>query len=390
MIQDWLLEVGKGIGKVFLNPLLYWAIACIVLVGIKRIKEERRNFGTKVYDVFTEWKDTWGFAIFIGLFFSVITIGVGMVISYEVIFVLSIVTILVSLTRRFTLLSPTYTVGITFVVLMLIPLLASEFNWVPSVGEVNFSVIAIILALFLFVEAHFLSRIRQNETFPGIVLGSRGTWIGRHKIKKLAIIPFFALVPSGLIEPFADYWPFLPIGGGDFALVLIPFVLGFEFAVRGNLPHEAAHQLAMNLLGLAVIVFVIAVGSIFYSWLAVVTVVVAILGREFIHYRFRTKDQAKSPYFNHTNNGLTVLGVIPGSPADRLNILIGEVVSKVNGVKIHSEDDLYEALQQTGSFFKVELIDNRGEIRFVQSALYEGDHHELGLLFAGEPYRKTK
>lgn len=390
MIQDWLLELGKGIGKVFLNPLFYWAFALIILVGIRRVKEERRLFGTKVLDIFTEWKDTWGFSIFIGLFYSVLTIAIGMIVSYEMIFILSIVTIVLSLTLRFSLLSPSYTLGITLIVLMLLPIAGDYLDFLPQLSEFNFSVIAIMLALFLFVEAHFLSRIKVHDTFPSLIKGARGSWIGLHYIKKLAVIPFFTLVPSGLIEPFAPYWPFLTVGNENYAIVLIPFVLGFEFSVRGSLPHEAANRFAIKLLGLAVIVLAVAVGSIFLSWLSIVTVAIAIAGREILNYQHRTKDQAKASYFNHTNDGLKVLGVIPGSPADRLNILIGETVTKVNGTRIQCEDHLYEALQQTGSFFKVELIDNKGEIRFVQSAMYEGDHHELGLIFAGEPYRKNK
>lgn len=114
MFQDWLLEFGKGIGKVFLNPLLYWSIVLITLVGIRRIKQERRDFGTKVFDIFSEWKGTIGFSVFIGLFYSVVTIAIGMVVTYEVLIILSIVTILLSLTLRFSFLSPSYTFGITF------------------------------------------------------------------------------------------------------------------------------------------------------------------------------------------------------------------------------------------------------------------------------------
>ncbi|WP_042142686.1 PDZ domain-containing protein [Paucisalibacillus sp. EB02] len=387
MLQDWLIEIAKGIGKLFLNPLLYWSVIFIILIGIRRIKQERRYFGTKVFDVLSEWKDTWGFSVIIGIFYSIVIIGIGMVISYEAIIILSIVTILLTLTFRFTMLSPSYTIGITIIILLLSPSLS---EYLPIHGEINLSTLAILLALFLFVEAHFLSRIRQNETFPALVLGERGSWIGRHWIKKFSIIPLFTLVPSGLIEPFAAYWPFLSIGGDDYALVLIPFVLGFEFPVRGSMPYKVANRLAMKLLGLAVIVLAIAIGSIFISWLTIVAVVVAIFGREFINYRFRTEDHARRPFFNHTHDGLKVLSVIPGSPADRLNILIGEIITKVNGHKIHSEEELYVALQQTGSFFKVELFDNNGEIRFVQSAMYEGDHHELGLIFTSEPYRKIK
>ncbi|WP_026908995.1 PDZ domain-containing protein [Paucisalibacillus globulus] len=387
MLQDWLIEVAKGIGKLFLNPLFYWAIIFIILVGIKRIKLERKYFGTKVFDVLSEWKDTWGFSVIIGIFYSIVVVGIGMVISYEAIIILSIVTILLTLTFRFTMLSPSYTIGITIIILLLSPLLS---EYLPVQGEINLSTLAILLALFLFVEAHFLSRIRQNETYPSLIAGDRGSWIGRHWIKKFSIIPLFTLVPSGLIEPFAAYWPFLSVGGEEYALVLIPFVLGFEFPVRGSMPYEVANRKAINLLGLAVIVLAIAIGSIFMPWLVIITVVIAIFGREFINYRFRIADHARSPFFNHTNEGLKVLSVIPGSPADRLNILIGETITKVNGQKIHSEDELYEALQQTGSFFKVDLLDNNGEIRFIQSALYEGDHHELGLIFTREPYRKIK
>lgn len=387
MIQDWLLEFGKGIGKIFLNPLLYWSIVFITLVGIRRIKQERRDFGTKVFDIFSEWKGTISFSILIGLFYSVLTIGIGMVVTYDVIIILSIVTILLSLTLRFSFLSPSYTFGITFFVIMLFPLVADNVTSIPSLGEVNYSVIAILLALFLFVEAHFLSRIKMKDTYPGLVKGARGSWNGKHLIKKFSIIPFFTLVPAGLIEPFAPYWPFLSIGEENYALVLLPVVLGFEFVVRGSLPHKTANRIAILLLGLAVLVLAIAIGSIFLPWLTIVAVVVAIVGREILNYRHRSKDNARSSYFNHTNDGLKVLGVIPGSPADRLQILIGETVMKVNGNRIQSEDDLYEALQQTGSFFKVELLDHNGEVRFIQSAMYEGDHHELGLLFAGEPYR---
>ena len=41
----------------------------------------------------------------------------------------------------------------------------------------------------------------------------------------------------------------------------------------------------------------------------------------------------------------------------------------------------YEALQQNRAHCKLEVLDVNGQIRFVQRALYEGDHHELGILF---------
>ena len=67
-----------------------------------------------------------------------------------------------------------------------------------------------------------------------------------------------------------------------------------------------------------------------------------------------------------------------------MSLQVGEVVTKVNGVKIHDEKGFYEALQKNGAHCKLEVLDVNGQVRFVQRALYEGDHHELGLLFVQE------
>ncbi|WP_165589210.1 hypothetical protein [Oceanobacillus caeni] len=52
MIEDWFMEVLKGIGRFFLNPLVYWSILLVVFSGYKRIKDERLDFGSKVFDTF--------------------------------------------------------------------------------------------------------------------------------------------------------------------------------------------------------------------------------------------------------------------------------------------------------------------------------------------------
>lgn len=52
----WLEEIGKGVLKLFLNPLFYWSFVLAYLVGRKRIKRERTQFVVKVFDLFSEWK----------------------------------------------------------------------------------------------------------------------------------------------------------------------------------------------------------------------------------------------------------------------------------------------------------------------------------------------
>jgi hypothetical protein len=390
MVEIWLIELLKGIGKVFLNPLIYWSLVLLFFAGYFRIKSERLNFGVKVFGLFSEWKNTWVTALISGTILSLIMLGAGFVFSYNTILLLSAITILLSIGMRFTMLSPSYTLGITIILLLFLPLILENQSYIdPGLfSGVNFSSLVILLGLLLFVEAILIQNVKRNKTYPSLVLGNRGIWIGQHRLKKFALIPFFILVPTGMITPFAPFWPYFPIGGESFSILLVPFVLGFDFVVRGSLPKNAARKLAKLITILSILVVLIGIGSIYAPSLALVAVIIAIFGREWIQYRYKVNDRADLPYFHPEDNGMKILGIIPGTPAERLDILIGETIIKVNGTKINSEQDFYRALQSSGAYFKLEVVDDANEMRFVQGAFYEGDHHELGLIFTTKPYRE--
>ena len=389
MVESWLLELLKGIGKVFLNPLLYWSFLMILIVSYRRIQRERGHFGFKIFNAFSEWKNTWMTSILAGLIISLLTLGLGMVFSYETILVLSIVVIILSISFSLTLLSASYTIGITYLIILLSPLLLQfqTFLDVQLFSKIDFTSLVILLSIFLFIEAILLRNIKREDTFPELSLSDRGIWIGQHHLKKISMIPFFVLIPSGMITPFAPFWPYFSIGDESYSILLVPFIIGFDYLVRGSLPQNAARRISKSVSILGLIVLLLAIGSIYISWLSLIAVLIAIVGREFINYKHRINDKGSLPYFNPVAAGLKVLAVIPGTPGDRLGILVGETILKVNGREINSEEEFYIALQESGAYFKIDVLNDEEEVRFVQSALYEGDHHELGLIFAGKPYR---
>lgn len=390
MTEVWGIEIASGIGKLFLNPLLYWALLLIAFAGYKRIKRERMDFGIKVFDIFSEWKNTWITSVIVGIIISTIALGAGLVFTYETILLLSFVVILLSITTKFTMLSASYTIGITYLLLLFLPFVLQNQTYLDAdlFTSVNFTGLSLLLGIFLLVEAINLGRIKRNETFPELVIGNRGGWIGRHHIKKLSVIPFFILVPAGMITPIAPFWPYFSLGDETYSLLLVPFIIGFDHVVKGSLPQNTAIRLAAYVLVLGLVVIALAVGSIFVSWLSLVAVLFALLGREFIKYRQRMNDRLGRAYFHQTDHGLKILGLIPGTPAERLDIFVGETIVKVNGIKISSVHEFYQSLQASGASFKLGVLDDAGEIRFVQSALYEGDHHKLGIIFPTDPYRK--
>lgn len=391
-MEAWLLEFGKGIGKLFLNPLFYWIILLVLLTGYRRIKLERQHFGVKIFGYFSEMRGTWVAATLLGILFSIAVMLIGIVFSPSTLIILIIAMIILSINLRSSSLSASYTIGLTYVVLLFSPLFLEGqqiFNEI-WLSETNYIELTLLLGFMLLAEAYFMQHVKRKESYPSLVLSERGYWIGHHHLRKMSVIPIFLLVPEGMIEPFASYWPMLTIGDGTYGIVLFPFLLGFSQVVRGSLAPAAGKQLGKQIYIIGILVILISTIGFFVQGMSLVALFVGILGREFIIYRFRVKDKNKAAYYQPHPKGTKVLAIIPETPADRLDIQPGEVITKVNDKKITNPDEFYEALQGSGAYFKLEVLDDHEEIRFVQGAFYEGDHHKLGLIFMKEPYRLKK
>jgi len=61
MVSEILLEIVTAIGRFLLNPLLYVAIIFAILLGDRRVKQERKYFNRRIIWGWTEltgqWKD---------------------------------------------------------------------------------------------------------------------------------------------------------------------------------------------------------------------------------------------------------------------------------------------------------------------------------------------
>src|SRR5699024_11892418 len=139
-----LIEGLKEVVEFFLNPLLYWAILLVAIASYRRMKQERLQFGYKVFDMYSEWSHTFWFSIGFGVFITLITVGIGIVLQIEAIMPLSIVVVLFS--WRFSMLSASYTIGITYVILVFAPYVLGSRPWLP---QVNREGVAILFCLFL-------------------------------------------------------------------------------------------------------------------------------------------------------------------------------------------------------------------------------------------------
>ncbi|RLQ96747.1 PDZ domain-containing protein [Falsibacillus albus] len=390
MVQDWIIDVLKGFGKFFLHPIFYYSIILAFAAGMTRVKRERKDFHVRVYDVFHELRYVFPVSLLVGLIYSVISIGTGFVLPFAAIVVIAVATILLSLPMGFRLLSPAYSIGLSFFFL----LFAGYFGWdLPlldfgAIGQTYLTGIALLLGFLLIAEGIFVYKNGSQNTSPRLRKSPRGLTVGAHQARRLWVVPLFVLVPSGpLTAPF-EWWPVIHWGTETYSILLIPFVVGFQLRVQSTLPAIAIKQIGRNVLWLGGIVLLIAAGALWLPMLALIAAAAALLGREIISYRHRIHEQGHPFYFSPKSTGLTVLGVLPGSPADKMALQIGETIQKVNGIEVADEREFYEALQLNRAHCKLAVLDVNGQIRFTQRALYEGEHHELGILFIEKNQRR--
>src|SRR5690625_7674452 len=121
--------------------------------------------GAYVFDDFTERKNTRSLSICAGLVIYLLSLCIGVVFTYETIMLLSTVIIILSIVSRFNLLSASYTIGITYLLILLSPLILENQSYVSPDLFANVNVLSLLflLGIFLFVEAILLVRMKRND-----------------------------------------------------------------------------------------------------------------------------------------------------------------------------------------------------------------------------------
>lgn len=379
MVENWLLELLWAIGRFFIHPLFYLFFLISFMYGMLRIKRERSSFHIRVQDIYDEMKFTYTKGLLMGLFVSIAIFALGLSLPFGTVVILAIMTAVLSFTLQLRWLSSAFTIGLTLLAVAFMPdRLESFFVGFSGTSLASLSILAGIL---LVAEGILVMRTAHQNTSPFLKTSTRGLPIGIHQANRTWMLPLLLLVPGGDLTSSLTWWPVLSINGEPFLLLVIPFFLGFSQRVQGSLPKESINTTGKRVMWLGVMTLVLAAGSIWWTPLAFIAVGIAMVGREFITIRQRMNDASAAFYFSKRDHGLMILGILPQSPAEKMNLKVGEIIMKVNGYSVHTVDEFYQALQKNRAFCKLEVIGFNGEIRFDQRALYDGEHHELGILF---------
>ncbi|PWI25886.1 PDZ domain-containing protein [Kurthia sibirica] len=380
------MEVLKGIGKLFANPLLYIAILFSVLIGYRRVKAERKSFNTRIHWGLTELlmllKEGWLPSIIL----SVIAIAAGIVLPMEYIVLVTIISILCVVIFYYHFSSAVYPLGIAFLILWFT--YTNDWSWHFWQWDFNTSTmhidllmsIPLLIGILLIVEGMLVKRHAANLASPRLQKTGRGLNAVTFLSKRLWVLPVFFLVPGETIHNFLPYWPLFSLGSESYGLILLPIVIGFQQRARKMLPAHFYPQIGKTIILLGVLVIVEGLLAFFYPLIGIASIIVAIVGRALISIIYSIGERKGKFAVSLKNEGVVIAAVLSNSPAEAMGLRIGEVIRKVNGEEVHTEAELYEALQRNAAHCKLEVLDTDGEVRLRQHVIFNHDHFRIGLL----------
>ncbi|MGX4767564.1 PDZ domain-containing protein [Bacillus mojavensis] len=388
MSVQWGFELLKSAGLFFLHPLFWFFVIVSLAFGYVRIKRERKTFHTRIADIYDELKFTYTKGLIPGILLSIVLGVLGISIPLGILAIIAVMTAAAALTLRANWMSAAYIVSVSMLIGFGLQVNQTEpfLDRFPQGFAVVWPALAVFLGLLVIAEGAVAYRSAHVKTSPGLVVSSRGLPIGQQLANRIWLLPLFILVPGNGLESHLSWWPVFSVPGGSFHFLWIPYFVGFGQRVQGSLPETSIRITAKRVCILGLIVSALGAASLLWTPLAGAAVCAAVLGRIFLSVKQRINDNAAPFYFSKRDQGLMVLGIIPNTPAEDLELKIGEIITKVNGVPVKHVSDFYEALQRNRAYVKLEIIGLNGEIRFDQRASYEGEHHELGILFVKDDH----
>jgi len=379
---------GGAIGQLLSQPFYYIFLIGLLLHYRRQGLLERKLFNIRVHIYAGRVLRTVLTGLVIGCIVSAVMLGIGIHIEKEIVWCLGIIIVLLSLIRlRLAhLMDALAVLMVAHVGLLLSPSWQPE-GWVGQTAEAirhaDLPGLLVIAVLLQIAEAVLFRLQGPTLSSPVVIEGKRGKPVGAYAMEAFWPVPLWLLMPAagGFILPWT------PLHSGEFwsggaAVTALPVMIGCSILTQSRLPADKARIVSKRLLLGSLILLVLAAGALWWPPLAVLIICIALIWREVVIYLSRREELESIPLYTETLRGLRILDVIPGSPAHELGIRAAETVYKVNGVPVHHPQSLHEALRMNPAFCKLEILNIHGESKFLQRAIYAGDHHQLGMIFA--------
>ncbi|MFB9768341.1 hypothetical protein [Lactiplantibacillus modestisalitolerans] len=373
-----------------LQPLLWVGLIRSYLTARRRVQYERRQFHSAINPQLTEVRHFLLDGLLFGIVTTAISLVLGLVVApvwvviYELLAVISLVVLP-------TMLIPATVFALSWVGYWAFsPQLTDLSGWLEHYGVRTTSMSGglvvnalILLAALLMMTAILLRWHKRQGNSPELQPDQRGKRLVRYRWQQLLVVPVGVLIPGDWLHASLSWWPVFTIGEQTFSVLLLPLLVGLSARVYKQLPELAWVRLAKRYGWIALVSIVFALGAHFAAlspqWLlGLMLVVVGLVGLALAQHRYH---DARQPFrFSDTEQGVRVIGLRTHTPADRLNLGLGDVILECNRKPVHTESQFYKALLASPTYVHLKVRNVQQELIITETAIYDGAPHELGIV----------
>lgn len=389
-------NVVRSIVFFFVQPVFIIGLLYAIYNHRKRVNYTRQTFRMNFNKRNFELQEYLTKGILPGLIVSALALGIGIPLTIEWYFVYQIITIFILLIGGSRFIQPVFTFSLSALVLYGL----NEFNisspmeWIQAVlpgdyihvsntfndSPELFMNLVLIAVLVLFISTFFMNKEREEKLYPVIRPSKRGKNIALYLSNSLWAVPLLVLVPGEMIESTISWWPLLYINGNEYAILFLPLLVGFHYTLSSQSLKDATMRLQKEFRYLALVGLLLFGVSYFVPLFSRIAVVLLIIGGLFVLIRHRRRENMWTFRYGPADEGLRVIAVREDSPAERLNLSIGDILLEVNDYPLTDTEEYNQILAYNRSYIKVRVRRNDGEIVYAETPLYDDDYNNLGLL----------
>lgn len=376
----------------FVQPVFIIGLVFTIWTSYRRINHERSNHRVAIYSTLYEIKNYLLLGLLFGIVGSILLTIIGIPVTMDWIIVYQIIAI-VSLIFGYRFIHPLFTFSISSLLLIGVSLMldSSDFSFMPrtwyhplSQTEFNgiplFMNVFIILIFLLGTSIFTIKRTSDRHLSARFLKTKRGKKIAKYPIKPFWVLPLLLIVPGDSFHAFFSWWPVFSIGNEQYSFFWLPVLIGFQFTVQSQIPKEAVSKIAKDLIILLGSALIIAISSFWVPYAPIAGFVVLIIGGLIILYRHRKREKHWSFIFGPAENGIKIIGIRPDTPAEKMNLMVGDTIIECNNLTIETETDFYQALSKNSVYCHLKVKGVDGELRLTETAIYADSPHEIGVV----------
>ena len=378
----------------FIQPLFIIGLIYAIINRNRRVNYSRKTFRVNFIRKNFEPIDFLFKGILLGILLSIVSVAIGTPLTIEWYLIYQGIAIFLLIIGGSRFIHPMITFPLSAISLYIMEWLPYNFTFLKKIPKPQFLTsnienfylpslnrnLLFFSALILFATIFWIKEKDSNKLYPLLKASQRGKKLVKYQNKKLTVLPLLIIVPGEALGPLTKWWPLLNIGGERFAILFLPVLLGLHYTLSTQLLKDASERLSKDLQVLTLTYFVLFAVSYFYPGLSLYLSGIALVGSLFVLYRHHRRERMWSFKYGPADEGLRVIAVRPDSPAERMDLAIGDIIMNIHQRKMTDKAVFNEAISDNRSYIKMRVLRNDGEIVIAETPLYDDDYNNLGVL----------